>query len=119
MTLRYLTITLLLLFAGMCVGGCTVCCNTPPPQPPAQAVEAGPGATCGTMTCDAVPPHNCVKVACAAQTDGTLGCEYLPRLSSVYPACRCVPSDKRPCGGGKFRTCQSNSDSDTSWGACQ
>ena len=117
MTFRYSILALILLFAGLTVGACTVCCDTPPAQVP-QAADPGPGATCGTLTCNAVAPHNCVKVTCANEPDGTLGCEYLPRLSSVYPACRCVPGDKRPCGSGKVITCQSNGDSDTSWGAC-
>ena len=76
---------------------------------------AAPTLACNTANC-LIGQNSCAKAACMVpHAGGDSVCEYAAKLTG---SCRCLPGDKRPCGGGLFKTCLQGGASDTYWGTC-
>jgi hypothetical protein len=74
-----------------------------------------PDTLCSTATC-MVGVDACGKAACMTPPGGgATVCEYAAKLTG---SCRCFLGDKRPCGGGTYKTCLSGGTTDTYWGSC-
>jgi len=83
---------------------------------PAPAAAPAPALLlCNTTSC-LVGQNSCAKAACMPPFGGgATVCEFAAKLTGT---CRCLPGDKRSCGGSLYKTCIQGAANDTYWGTC-
>src|SRR6188508_1552233 len=104
-----IVLILILPFAGCLLASA---CGAPvaPAAAKAEGAPAVVATTCSTASC-LIGQNSCAKAACMTPYGGgATVCEFAAKLTG---SCRCLPGDKRSCGGALYKTCIQGAANDT------